>query len=315
MDTYCPDLWNSLTVDNRGNVYSCCLIKPTCIGNIYKSELRNLVNDPNIVKARENSLDGKLECYSTCNWIEKGALRREHNISSHVEYDRMSYIHLNFGEKCNISCIMCRQRLRYPTNPWILDPEVLAKNVDVKPFKDIVIQGGEPLLIAECLRYMSYLGSIGKKYTLLTNGLLIDNKLSDQLSQEAKIVCVSLNAATKRTHELVNKGSKWDTVIDNINRLRDARSRNNSNMEIWGRMTITTPSLHEIPLYLKIWKDFGLDHINFGYDRDTVPSYLINNPGFYKRLKKEVTSSLVNADLQKMDIYRLRYLGLVEEGV
>ncbi len=39
MHTYCPELWNSLTLDNRGNVYSCCLIKPVCIGNIYSTRL------------------------------------------------------------------------------------------------------------------------------------------------------------------------------------------------------------------------------------------------------------------------------------
>jgi MoaA/NifB/PqqE/SkfB family radical SAM enzyme len=315
MDTYCPDLWDSFTIDNRGNVYSCCLIKPVCLGNIYESELRNLVNDPAIVKERENSLNGKLECYSDCNWVEKNGLPPERIADSHTEYDKMSYLHLNFGEKCNISCIMCRQRQRYSSNPWILDPEVLSKNIDLRPFTDIVIQGGEPLFIDQCLEYMRYLGGIGKKYTLLTNGLLIDDLLADQLSKDAKIVCISLNAATKKTHELVNNGSRWDVVLNNINRLKAARSRNNSCLEIWGRMTITTLSLPEIPQYLRTWKALGFDHINFGYDRRTVPSFLKNNPDIHRRLKEEVAISLANADLQMMDIYRLKCLGLVEEGV
>lgn len=315
MSTYCPDLWNSLTIDNRGYVYSCCLIKPACLGNIYQSLLRNLVNDPAILKERENSLNGQLECYSTCNWVKKGTLPRERIARSNVEYDKMSYLHLNFGEKCNISCIMCRQRQRYPINPWTLDSEVLKKNIDIRPFYDIVIQGGEPLFINECLKYMSYLGNIGKKYTLLTNGLLIDDLLADQLSKDAKIVCISLNAATKKTHEHVNKGSKWETVLDNIKRLKTAQLQNNSDMEIWGRMTITPPSLCEIPQFLKTWKELGFDHINFGYDRQSVPLFLVQNPDFYKRLKEEITSLLANTDLQMMDIYRLRYLGLVEEGV
>ncbi|BAI61022.1 hypothetical protein MCP_0950 [Methanocella paludicola SANAE] len=315
MDTYCPDLWTSLTIDNQGNVYSCCLIKPARLGNIYRAKLESLVNYPAIVEERQNSLNGKLQCYENCNWVKKDELSGEHIASSKVEYDKMSYLHLNFGERCNISCIMCNQRKRVSKNPWILDPEVLKKNINLKPFSDIVIQGGEPLFIKECLEYLSYLGSIGKKYTLLTNGLLINDLIADQLSMDAKIVCISLNAATKNTHEYVNRGSKWDIILDNIKRLKEARSRNNSRVEIWGRMTITASSLHEIPLYLKIWKTLGFDHINFGYDRQTVPSYLKSNPHFYQQLRKEVTSVLARADLSTMDIYRLKYLGLAEEGV
>jgi len=315
MDTYCPDLWDSLTIDNRGNIYSCCLIKPVCFGNIYQSELKNLVNDQAIVTERENSLNGTLKCYSECNWVDKTAFHRERIADSHVDYEKMSYLHLNFGERCNISCIMCRQRERYASNPRILDPEVLKEKIDVKPFTDIVIQGGEPLFIAECLEYMRYLGSIGKKYTLLTNGLLIDDRLANQLSKDAKIVCISINAATKKTHEHVNRGSRWDAVLNNINRLKAARSRNNTSLELWGRMTITVPAILEIPIYLSIWQSLGFDHINFGYDRLTVPAFLKNNPDIYRRLKEDVTSSLIGADPKLMDTYRLKCLGLVAEGV
>lgn len=314
MDTYCPDLWDSLTIDNRGNVYSCCLIKPVCFGNIYQSELRDLVNNPMIVTERENSLNGMLKCYSECNWVDKAVSLKKHIADSHVYYAKMSYLHLNFGERCNISCIMCRQRQRYAANPWILNPEVLKQNIDVTPFTDIVIQGGEPLFIGECLEYMQYLGSIGKKYTLLTNGLLIDDHLADQLSKDAKIVCISINAATKETHEQVNRGSLWDAILNNINRLKTACSRNNSSMEIWGRMTITVPAIPEIPLYLRTWQALGFDHINFGYDRSTVPTFLKNNPDIYRRLKEDIGSSLIDADPKLMDTYRLKCLGLVAEG-
>jgi hypothetical protein len=34
--------------------------------------------------------------------------------------------------------------------------EFLLKNVNISPFKEIILQGGEPLFIEECLNYMSY---------------------------------------------------------------------------------------------------------------------------------------------------------------
>ena len=209
MNTYCPELWRSFTIDNKGNVYSCCLIKPIQIGNIYDSELKKLTNSPAIVRERNNSLKGKLNCYLNCNWIDKSNSKPSGEINNHVNYLDMSYLHLNFGERCNIACVMCKQRARYAQNPWILSPVALKRNVDLSPFKDVVIQGGEPLFIPECREYMKYLGDIGKKYTLLTNGLLINDGIAEELSRNAKIVCISLNAASKEIHEQVNHGSRW----------------------------------------------------------------------------------------------------------
>ncbi len=235
------------------------------------------------------------------------------NGGGRADYDSMTYLHLNFGEKCNISCIMCKQRARYLKNPWILDPDILTKNIDVTPFKDIIIQGGEPLVIPECIRYLDYLGSVGKKYTLLTNGLLIDNATADRLSRDAKTVCISLNAASREVHEFVNRGSSWQKIMDNIQRLIEARRRNGTDMEVWGRMTITTYSLHEIPKFLQEWENLGFDHINFGYDRDTVLTFLAAKPEFTARLQEDTTDSLMGKDLAKMDIHRLKQLGLVGE--
>ncbi len=314
--TLCSELWRSITLDNRGNAYSCCLIKPVSMGNIYSSKLRDIVNSSSIVQERVKSMAGELSCFSTCNWPNKGSVTADNAGelgSGEVAYDKLESLHLNFGERCNISCIMCKQRARYSQNPWILDPEVLTKNVDVTPFKEIIVQGGEPLVIPECRRYLDYLGSMGKKYTLLTNGLLIDDEMADKLSKDAKIVCISLNAASQKVHEFVNRGSSWQKVMENIRRLANARSRNGTALEIWGRMTITTHAIHEIPQFLREWQSFGFDHVNFGYDRETVPTYLACNSKFADDLRKETQNSLAGLDLTRVDLLRLKQLGIVGE--
>jgi MoaA/NifB/PqqE/SkfB family radical SAM enzyme len=188
---------------------------------------------------------------------------------------------------------------------------MLIQNIDVSPFTDIVIQGGEPLYIPECIRYLNYLESVGKKYTLLTNGLLIDYEIADKLSKGAKRVTISLNAASREIHELVNRGSRWTKILDNIQLLTEARKRNGTDLEVWGRMTITNYSLHEVSKFLREWQSFGFDHINFGYDRETVPALLDANPEFKAQLRKEVMNELANLDPSNVDALRLRQLGLI----
>ena len=103
-----------------------------------------------------------------------------------------------------------------------------------------------------------------------------------------------------------------ETVLDNIQSLIDARSHNSTAMEIWGRMTITAYSLQEIPRYLNEWRELGFDRINFGFDRETVPSLLANTE-YKARLRKDVTAAISMNDSEKIDVTRLRQLGLVDE--
>lgn len=313
MTEYCPHLWQTITIDHKGDVYSCCLIQPAKMGSIYTDKLSDLINVPEIVKLRQESLQGKLPCYSGCNLIEKTPIDADNlkNYSPLCNYTDFQTIYLDFGLKCNISCIMCRQRERYKTDKSGLNADILISNIDIQPFKNIFLQGGEPLYIDECLKYMDHLAEKGKKYSLLTNGLLINDKMAGKLAKEANLVSVSLNAATKKTHETVNRGSSWELVLKNIQYLKDSRNELDSDLSINGRMTLTVNSLNEIPLFLKSYKEFGFDTINFGYDRDTVPSFLRENPKFTAKLSEDIKSVMCTADHSTIDSLRLSQLNLL----
>ncbi len=234
----CPLLWTAFAIDCCGGVFSCCHMKPVKLGNINDAPLRELANTPPIIRERKNALGGTLECYKGCNLVRYAKHPPEFKSTTN-DYNEMEYLHINFGERCNIACIMCKvhDRARYVRS--ILSPEILIKNIDLDPFIEIVIQGGEPLFIPECMEYLEYLGKIGKKYVLLTNGLLITDEVALQLARDAMRVCISINAASKDTHERVNRGSSFDVVNANIKKLISARDRLGSDLVLHGRMTIT----------------------------------------------------------------------------
>lgn len=313
MTEFCPHLWNTITIDHKGDVYNCCLIQPKKLGSIYADKLSELVNIPEIVAIRQSSLNGNLHCYQDCNFIEKSDINPQKigKVSPFCNYSDFKTLYVDFGLKCNISCVMCRQRERYKTDKMTLNSDFLIRNIDTKPFSDIFLQGGEPLYIDECLRYMAFLAKNNKKYSLFTNGVLIDKEMASRLAEEAKMIGISLNAATKKTHENVNRGSVWERVLDNIQHLRKCREIYNSDLSINGRMTLTVDALSEIPLFIKSYKDFGFDTINFGYDRDTVPLHLKQNPQFTSELSKEIKNVISSVDPSSIDTLRLYQLGLL----
>jgi broad specificity phosphatase PhoE len=195
-------------------------------------------------------------------------------------------------------------------NPILLDPSVVIRNVDLTPFTTIMLRGGEPLVLRQCLEYMDYLEQVGKRYTILTNGILIDDERAHRLAEHAHSVIVSLNGATKNGHESVNRGSRFERVVENVQRMRRARDSLGSEMNLTGHMTITTSNLHEVPLFLRLFREFGFDRVNFGYVKETVPLYLATHLEFAERLKEETSAAMREVNEGDVDALRLKLLGL-----
>lgn len=307
--TLCPQLWDGFYINRMGEVYPCCHQRPGCVGNIYDQCLTEILNGPRMQGARQAALSGTLGCYASCNLLDKSAVKRPQHPELIQKFSGLRRLHLSFGEACNIRCVMCSHPLRHAANPVVLDVEVVKRNVDATPFEEVIIQGGEPLFLRECRDYMAFLGAMGKRYTVLTNGLLIDERTACQLAREAQVVSISVNGATKRTHELVNKGSRLERVLENIQRLQRARS--GLLPVISGRMTLTPENVHEIPLFLRSYREMGFDRVNFGYVKETVPLFLKAHPELLKRLRRETLLTLSHCPRGEVDDLRLRQLGLL----
>jgi MoaA/NifB/PqqE/SkfB family radical SAM enzyme len=310
MTSICPQLWDGCYINRRGEVYACCHVAPGSYGNIHDSTLRELVNSPAAVRARSESITGSLACFPSCNLLDKALTNSLRQQRSTVEYETLRRLHISFGEACNIRCVMCDHPTRHAKDPILLDPQVVIRNVDLAPFTTVMIQGGEPLFLSQCLEFMDYLEHIGKRYTLLTNGLLIDDGTAYRLAQHAKSVNVSLNGATKRAHESVNRGSRFERVVENVRRLRAARDALHSSMTLVGHMTITTSNVHEVPMFLRTFEALGFDRVNFGYVKETVPSYLASHPELTSMLRQETSVLLRGPSMRKVDTLRLRMLGI-----
>lgn len=205
---------------------------------------------------------------------------------------------------------MCNNPQNHAANPILLDSKVIIKNVDLTPFITIMLRGGEPLVLRPCLEYIDYLENIGKRYTVLTNGILIDEGRAQRLAKHAHSVIVSLNGATKEGHESVNKGSSFERVVENVQRMKRARDSLHSNLIIVGHMTITTSNLHEVPLFLRLFRKFGFDRVNFGYWKETVPPYLASHHEFAKRLGEDTSAAIQEVGELDVDALRLKLLGL-----
>ncbi len=310
-NTYCPQLWNGITLDEKGGVYSCCHIKPSNLGNVHDLALLDIINSEKIKKYRKQSLMGTLQCYKDCNLIRKNVLN-QNSQSLEIKFMELSRIHIHFGNICNIHCIMCNHPNKFSKDPTILSSQILIQTIDFTPFTDIIIQGGEPLAIDECVKFLYHLEKIKKKFILLTNGLLINDEIARLLAKNAKTVSISLNAASQKLHEKVNRGSSFNQVLDNIQKLIYYREYFQSDLVINGRFTITITAIRDLPKFIKNYRSFGFDEINFGYVKNSVPSYLDKNSKTKQELVEEIQLLLPNLNFNEIDTLRLIQIGLLQ---
>ncbi|MCK4339930.1 MAG: radical SAM protein, partial [Candidatus Cloacimonetes bacterium] len=191
-----------------------------------------------------------------------------------------------------------------------MDYKKIAENVDITPFESIEILGGEPLFIPSAKKFFDYITSKGKKVSLLTNGTLINKKWAEKIALHSDFINISLNAATKQTHEFINRGSRWESVLNNIQKLHNAREVLKTNLHIYGHMTIVRQNLMEISMFIERFRDFGFDTIEFGFDF-RVPFYLKLHPKKKRIIRLNVKEALEKCkDNSLVDTLRLQKLGI-----
>jgi MoaA/NifB/PqqE/SkfB family radical SAM enzyme len=306
--TFCPRLWDEIYINEKGEVFSCCHAKPQVLGNINNGQLEEIINNEVIQRLRQEALDGMLGCYTACTLLDKPAIVPEERPLT-ITYGDLRRLKVMFGEGCNIGCVMCPQDHK---NRQQVDYEKLVENVDLAPFESIELQGGEPLFIESARRFFDYAAAQGKKVSFLTNGILVSEPWAEKIALSSDFIYFSLNAGTKQTHERINKGSKWETVLRNVQRVKNAREKHQTEVRIIGHMTIVPENLQEIPLFIASFRDFGFDSVDFGYDWG-VPRYLRLGISPIKRwaLKRQIKEAIARVDdPSRIYLNRLRQLHL-----
>ncbi|MCL2408156.1 MAG: thioether cross-link-forming SCIFF peptide maturase [Oscillospiraceae bacterium] len=150
---------------------------------------------------------------------------------------------LNVSHMCNMTCGYCFAGsgeygggglMSIETGKLAID--FLLKHSDSRKNLDVDFFGGEPLLnwdtvkaIVEYAREKEReLNGLKKfRFTLTTNGLLIDDEVINFTSKEMHNVVLSLDGRSEindATRKLINGGGSYDAVLPNLKKLVDARS-------------------------------------------------------------------------------------------
>lgn len=194
-----------------------------------------------------------------------------------------------------------------------MDLQVLQSRIAWRLVEEVDLQGGEVLALPQARDFYRWAcASTQASINLITNGTLLDADWAGLLVRGSDWVEISVNAATRETHELVNRGSRFDRVVANVKMLVEAKRRARSATRVIYKFTIIPENLREIPDAIALADTLGCDEIAFGYS-GAVPEWLRREKETKEAVRERIAEAASAAKNVKVNRQRLRTLDLVPE--
>ena len=157
----------------------------------------------------------------------------------------LDWVQIEVTTHCNGSCIYCPRTLM--KNHWVNRHLPIALFHELVPYLkhvDLVyLQGwGEPLLHKDFFEMVRICKDQGKRVGFTTNGMLLsEDTIQVLIESRLDMVAVSLAGTTSGTHNQIRKGTDFDTVTTQLERLSKTKAE----------MQAEKPSIHLAYLMLK----------------------------------------------------------------
>jgi radical SAM protein with 4Fe4S-binding SPASM domain len=171
------------------------------------------------------------------------------------------YLHLETINSCNARCVMCGINFEEKSFTLMTD-ELFTKIVNelkeeilhiekVMPYLD-----GEPLLDKNIFSRITELKKIGiKVVNIATNAsLLNNNKIEECLNSGLDEIYITIDSMDKKKYEIIRKGLKFESVLDNTINLIKMRNEKKSHLKV--RIQLISQKLNEaeVDSFVTYWK-------------------------------------------------------------
>lgn len=174
-------------------------------------------------------------------------------------------IDVELTNKCNLSCSFCNRQFMKRKQGFMTDEtfgKILAEIEDIKlPIR--FIRWGEPLLHPKVITYANNLTKRGIPLHITTNGLLLDEDMSEKLiSVGVDSIIFSMQGTNKKEYESCRVGGYYDILSNNIRTLSKLRG-NEEKPYITITATVDGTQGKDKKKFIDYWKRY-VDDVRIG---------------------------------------------------
>lgn len=264
-ENFCPIPFLQLQLNPLGSVSACCYSAEHTIGNIKKSSLKELWNNPEIQKWREEFISGEIKiCKNPMKNFECHKMYA--HLTKHVDLNKIQQgyprrLDLRLNGKCNLECVMCDvwsqpNGLYNNSDLWTEGPEKIF------PFLlEIDMLGGEPFIQKDTFRFIDAVSAVNSDcgWGFITNSSYVFNdKLRSTLDKvKLRHIHLSIDGVTKETYEKIRKNGVFEKTFATIQKYieyRDSRALSVRSFALFGSMCVQKDNWHEIGMFLDFCK-------------------------------------------------------------
>jgi molybdenum cofactor biosynthesis enzyme MoaA len=276
----CKHPWSHFEVNNpNGDVTMCCN-NDTVLGNVNGASIADIWNGSKFKAMRKRMVveGAHAFCPHTCpvlqggkkyenlDWYgelrEDGEARRNAALNEQEYAERRQaltstprWLRFTYSYACNLDCYHCYQRedakirLKLPDSFMLEIPEYAKKSQVIYPF------GGEPFFFKPVLDFLDkHDPDLESRFFFITNATLLTDRVYETL-ERLPITCMaaSLDAATAESFEALRvrgRNADWQTVMTNLERLRDLKHRKGFTFSI--SMTLNSVNCGEIERFVDL---------------------------------------------------------------
>jgi len=189
----------------------------------------------------------------------------------------LKQICLPVTDRCNLKCTMCARQATDEIVDMDISDEALEPLLEAgSNFVSALLQGqGEPLLYPKIFSLIPRIKdrmAAGGEVGLTTNATLLDEHTAARLLDTGiDFLYFSMDGASRKVYEAIRVGARFDRVTENIRRCtRLQKTSGRNNLRIMLNFVILEQNLHEIPAFISLAAQLGVEHVTFSYCTDTA---------------------------------------------
>lgn len=283
----CPAPFDRLDVLDGASHLCCASYLQASVGNLATTDWRDVWNSPMAQLVRASIFDGTYRYCNklTCPTIQGNRLvsgaemaERSEEWSAVIAEKRVAmqrgplYVTLAYDRTCNLSCPSCRPN-RFAADQATRERFEAMQERNIAPLlmdTDIVVitGSGDPFASKNCRKLMESLDAETYpklKVNLMTNGMLLTPKEWEKfpnLHGRVGALRVSIDAATKETHEALRRGSHWETMLENLAFFSRLRAEKQIDSYEFG-FVVQQENYREMGDFVDLARSLGVDKVGF----------------------------------------------------
>ena len=193
--------------------------------------------------------------------------------------------------KCNSKCIMCE----VVRTKWDMPQKTIDEIKNLLPYlRSVNWQGGEVLLLDNFYElFLESLKNKSLKQTIVSNGMLLNDKWIDALTDADIEFTISIDGLNKEIYEKIRYGSKYDVLLKNIRKLNEVRKKKHSKLKLKMHTVIMRSNYKDTDKFIDFANEYNFDIVYmmpiWGGQQIEENIYIENNLNIMSELSDKIS--------------------------